>query len=182
MLTGLLFQFVFDGIKHTPIKRFRYVVIATILILSITVCYKDVKTNHLTDSIGRSHIAISINDLECFEWIRNNTSIEDRFLVETSDAGQYIPSFCDRPVVFPFTLMQYDSRYENLKEYIRLNPDQNEALNLLNEFEVNHVFVGSKATRRPFVTFDADLLLSSSHYQLAFNSGEAFIFKVKSDE
>jgi hypothetical protein len=182
MLAGMLFQFVFDGIKHTRIKRFRYVVIAMLLVLSISVCYKDVKANQLTDSIGRSRIAISINDLDCFEWIKKNTMLQDRFLVETSDAGQYIPSFCDRPVVFPFTLMQYDSRYENLKEFIYTNPDQNETLNLLNEFKVEYVFVGSKATRRPFITFDADLLLSSSHYQLAFNSGEAFIFKVKSDK
>jgi hypothetical protein len=190
MFAGLLFQFVFDGLKRarainifgTRIKRLTYVVIATFLVLSISVCYMDVKTNQLTESIGKSRVAISINDLECFEWIKKNTRMEDRFLVETSDAGQYIPSFCDRPVVFPFTLMQYDSRYENLKELMYLNPDENEALNLLHEFKVDYIFVGSKATRIPFTTFDANLLLASSHYQLAFNSGEAFIFKVKSDE
>jgi hypothetical protein len=190
MLAGLLFQFGFDTMKHFHltnnskiyIRHFVYVAITMFLILSISFAYLDIKTNQLTDSIGESRIAISINDLECFEWIKKNTGIEDRFLVETSDAGQYIPSFCDRPVVFPFTLMQYDSEYKKLKDHIYSNPDENETLNLLNEFEVDYIFVGSKATRNPFFTFDANLLLASSHYQLAFNSSDSFIFKVKSDD
>lgn len=186
MLAGMLFQFVFDIIRYlhttnnsrTRIRRLTYAAIATFLALSISVAYIDIKTNQLTESIGESRLAISINDLESFEWIKKSTRIEDRFLVETSDAGQYIPSFCDRAVIFPFTLMQYDSKYKNLKELIYLNPDSDEALNLLNEFKIGYVFVGSKATRSPFITFDANLLLASSHYQLAFNSGESFIFRV----
>jgi hypothetical protein len=149
------------------------------LALSIGIAYMDIKTNQLTESLGESSIAISINDLESFEWIKKSTRIEDRFLVETSDAGQYISSFCDRPVVFPFTLMQYNPKYRNLKEFMHLNPNANETLNLLYEFEVNYIFVGSRATRSPFFTFDANLLLASSHYQLAFNSSGSFIFKVK---
>jgi len=186
ILAGLLFQSVSDSVKHiratkdskTYIKRLKYVAIATFLALSISVACIDVRTNQLTESIGKSRVPISISDLDCFEWIKKNTRMEDRFLVETSDAGQYIPSFCDRPVVFPFTLMQYDSRYENLKELIYLNPDNNETLNLLREFKVDYVFIGSKATRIPFTTFNADLLLASSHYYLAFKSGESFIFRV----
>jgi len=190
MLAGLLFQFVFDVMKYfhstnnsrTRIRRLMYPAVATFLALSISIAYMDVKTNQWTESIGESRIAISINDLESFEWIKRNTRVEDRFLVETSDAGQYISSFCDRPVVFPFTLMQYDSKYKNLKELIYLNPDNDEALNLLNEFKISYVFVGSKVTRSPFITFDASLLLASSHYQLAFNSSGSYIFKVKLDE
>jgi hypothetical protein len=186
ILAGLLFQFVSDSVKHiratkdskTYIKRLKYVAIATFLVVSISVACIDVRTNQLTESIGKSRVPISISDLECFEWIKKNTTMVDRFLVETSDAGQYISSFCDRPVVFPFTMMQYDPKYENLKELIYLNPDNNETLNLLREFKVDYVFIGSKATRTPFTTFNADLLLASSHYYLAFKSGESYIFRV----
>jgi hypothetical protein len=186
ILAGLLFQFVSDSVKHIRatngsriyIKRLKYVAIATLLVLLIIVAYVDVGTNQLTESIGKSRVPISINDLVCFEWIKKNTTLVDRFLVETSDAGQYISSFCDRPVVFPFTLMQYDPKYENLKEFIYLNPDNNEALSLLREFKVDYVFIGSKTTRMPFTTFNADRLLASSNYHLAFRSGESFIFRV----
>jgi hypothetical protein len=186
VLAGLLFQLVFDIIRYlhstnfgTRFRRLTYVLLAVFLALSIGIAYMDTRANQLTESMGESRVAISINDLECFDWIKGNTRIEDRFLVETSDAGQYISSFCDRPVVFPFTLLQYDSEYRNLKEIMYLNPDDDEALNLLNEFKISYVFVGSKATRSPFITFDADILLASSHYQLAFSSNGSFIFRVK---
>jgi hypothetical protein len=186
ILAGLLFQFVSDSVKHiratkdskAHIKRLKYIAIATFLVVSISVTCIDVRTNQLTESLGKSRVPISITDLECFEWIKKNTTMVDRFLVETSDAGQYISSFCDRPVVFPFTMMQYDPKYENLKELIYLNPDNNETLNLLREFKVDYVFIGSKATLPPFTTFNADLLLASSHYYLAFKSGESYIFRV----
>jgi hypothetical protein len=186
MLAGLLFQFVFNIIEYihatnnsrTHISRLIYIVIAVFLLLSISLAYTDIKANQLTESIGESRVAISMNDLECFEWIKKNTTIEDRFLVETSDAGQYISSFCDRTVVYPFTLLQYDSRYKELKEMIYLNPDGNETLDLLRQFKVNYIFIGSKPTRSPFFTFDGSLLLTSSCYQLAFRSDRSFIFRV----
>jgi hypothetical protein len=185
-LAGLLFQFVSDSMKRirkteyskTYIRRLKYAAITAFLVLSISIACIDVRTNQSTDLTGKSRIPISTSDLECFEWIKQNTTTADRFLVETSDAGQFISSFCDRAVVFPFTMMQYNSEYENLKGLMYVNPDSNETLNLLHEFKVDYVFIGSKATRTPFKTFNADLLLASSHYYLAFKSSESFIFRV----
>jgi hypothetical protein len=187
MLAGFLFQFMFDIIKYArainvtrpQVKHLAYASAAIFLIFSVGLVCGDINNNISTESIGKNRIPISISDLECFEWIKNNTGIENRFLVETSDAGQYIPSFCDRPVVYPSTLLQFDSRYIELKELIYHSPDDNKTLDLLRQFKVDYIFIGSKATISPFFTFDSDLLLASSHYQLAFCSGQSFIFKIK---
>jgi len=117
----------------------------------------------------------------CFEWIKENTSTDARFLVQAIDAGQYIPSFCDRIAIYPFTGMQYDSNYVELKNEICTDPDGIQALNLLHELDIDYVFVGSKVWSRAInvTSFDADLLLVSLHYQLVFKSGESYVFKVK---
>jgi len=119
----------------------------------------------------------------CFEWIKENTSTDARFLVQAIDAGQYIPSFCDRIAIYPFTGMQYDSNYVELKNKICTDPDGIQALNLLHELDIDYVFVGSKIWSRAInvTSFNADLLLVSLHYQLVFNSGESYVFKVKWD-
>jgi hypothetical protein len=165
-------------------RYLRYFILAIFVALLISVCCIDYRTNQSWELLARNRIPISNDDLYCFEWIQENTSTEDRFLVETIDAGQYITSFCDRIAIYPFTGMQYDSNYVKLKNEIRTDPNGIQALNLLHGLEIDYVFVGSKTDwwRANNVTsFNADLLLVSLHYQLVFNSGESYVFKVKWD-
>lgn len=191
VLAGLLFDFVLVGGKwvftrnnhQRHLKGIRYIFITVVIILvasSILACYTDIKNNQLNELCARSNIPISDDDLRCFEWIKKNTSLCDRFLVETSDAGQYIPAYCDRAVIYPFTLVQYDSDYTKLKNEMYVDPDGDEALNLLNKLEISYVFVGSKIDWWYYnATFNGDLLRASLHYQLVFSSGQSLIFKVK---
>lgn len=192
VLSGLLFQYVSTGIRqicrHSDNQRhvrcFRCFILAIFVALLVSICYIDYRTNQSLELLARERIPISRGDLYCFEWIKENTSTDDRLLVETIDAGQYIPSFCDRIAIYPFTGMQYDSDYVELKNEIHTNPDGIRALDLLHKLEIDYVFVGSKIDwwRASNVTaFDADLLLISLHYRLAFNSGESYVFEVKQD-
>lgn len=191
VLAGLLFNFVSVSGKwvltrnnHQRYDRgIRYVFITVIIVLvtsTIVVCYTDIKKNQSSELFARSCIPISDDDLRCFEWIKKNTTMHDRFLVEMSDAGQYIPSYCDRAVIYPFTLMQFDSDYLKLRDKMYSDPDEEETFNLLHKLEITYIFVGSKVDWRcgRDVTFNADLLLTSAHYRLVFNSGKSFIFKV----
>ena len=192
MLSGLLFQCVSTGIRqirmHSDdqrhVRRRRCFILTIFVALLISICWVDYRTNQSLELLARNRIPISSDDLYCFEWIKENTSTDDRFLVEAIDAGQYIPSFCDRTAIYPFTGMQYDSSYVELKNEIHTDPDGIRALNLLHELEIDYVFVGSKIDwwRASNVTaFDADLLLTSLYYQLAFNSGASYVFEVKQD-
>jgi len=191
MLSGLLFQYVFDNVKRlhacnrhccrTCVKRLLWILVVVFLLLSLSVCYIDIEANQQTESFARQRVTISDSDLNCFKWIKENTVMDDRFLVEKGDAGQYISSFCDRTVIYPFTLMQFDSKYVDLKNNMYTDPDGTHVLNLLFELEVDYVFIGSKVDqyRNDSFAFDAVSLSAASHYKLAFNSGQSFIFEVE---
>jgi len=192
ILSGLLFQCVSIGVRQIRnrsdnqrhAKYLGYFILTIFLALLIGVCCIDYRTNQSWELLAKDRIPISNDDMYCFEWIKENTSTDARFLVQAIDAGQYIPSFCDRIAIYPFTGMQYDSNYVKLKNEIRTDPDGIQALNLLHALEIDYVFVGSKIDwwRANNVTsFNADLLLVSLHYQLVFNSGESYVFKVKWD-
>jgi len=189
ILSGLLFQCVSIGVRQIRTrsdnqrhaKYLGYFLLTIFVALSISVCCIDYRTNQSWELLAKNRIPISNDDLYCFEWIKENTSTDAKFLVQTIDAGQYIPSFCDRIAIYPFTGMQYDSNYVKLKNEICTDPDGIQTLNLLHGLEIDYVFVGSKIWSRAIdvTSFNADLLLVSLHYQLVFNSGESYVFKVK---
>ena len=189
ILSGLLFQCVSIGVRQIRnrsdnqrhAKYLGYSLLTIFVALLISVCCIDCRTNQSWELLAKDRIPISNDDMYCFEWIKENTSTDARFLVQAIDAGQYIPSFCDRIAIYPFTGMQYDSNYVELKNKICTDPDGIQALNLLHELDIDYVFVGSKIWSRAInvTSFNADLLLVSLHYQLVFNSGESYVFKVK---
>jgi hypothetical protein len=187
ILVGLSFRQLFNilkslrGISKKSSQVFLILIFIQIVAMFFVVGYDDVKRNYRTERSGNDRIPITTDDLECFKWIRNFTKVGEIILVETSDAGQYIPAFCHRVVVYPFTLIQFDPDYSTLKEYLYTDPESLDAHDLLQQFNITYIFIGSKPSRQPFATFNASSFMNSLDYQITYNSGNAYVLKVIQD-
>lgn len=116
-------------------------------------------------------------DLIVMDWISNNTLKDDIILVSWADAGQFIPSYTKRIILEPWSILQFDPAYLNLTQAVITEPDTDETLNLLKNYNIKYIFIGSK-TERGRLTFDLNKLYFSNNYINVFNSGKSSLFRV----
>jgi hypothetical protein len=130
---------------------------------------------------------VTENDIEAFEWIKQNTPLDSTFFVNSADAGQWIPVFTGRKV-FPFEkiINNPEIRNELLTTWMVGNPGSPEAQQELNRYGIDYIYFGDNHIygRRPpydYIAFHAD----PKDYLLIYRgkpSSNVLIFKVIKSE
>jgi hypothetical protein len=162
-------------------------------------------SQRLKDLDPEYHAMVTHPDARAAAWIRENTSPEARFLVNSfrayggsvvagADGGWWLPLLAERPnTTPPFTYSteldrssSYRQQVEELADAVQSRDlDDPVVLNLLRQQDVSHVYVGQRQGRvgnsEPTV-LKPEKLLDSPHYQLLYHQDLVWIFGVEPQE
>jgi hypothetical protein len=140
-------------------------------------------------------------DLRAMEWIRDNTPIDARFLINSfsayedssivgSDAGWWLPLLAQRQsTVPPLTYVAEQAKTpdyaQKIKEfYEKINENginDPEVLNMLKEEGINYVYVGQRhgSVNNPGPPLlDLEILNSDQHFQLIYHQDRVWVYKI----
>jgi hypothetical protein len=121
-----------------------------------------------------AYLTLQQDELETYRWIRENTPEESVFLVAPSN-GSYPPSpiisFSGRRIVLgnEFHVEPYKLNYERRYQDVRVmytSTDINEAIDLMNDFDVDYIFVSI----REYESFGEENLIKFAEYPQYFTS------------
>ncbi|MCL4458359.1 MAG: hypothetical protein M1136_08225 [Chloroflexi bacterium] len=131
-------------------------------------------------------------DEKAMEWIRSNTPVKAKFLVNSffarggavvvgSDAGWWIPLLADRQNTVPpdrYTAEKKESRHESqvaaLAKATEGPLDSADSLSLFQRQGITHVYIGARGG-----IIKPEELLSSPHYRLIYHDDGVWIFKIE---
>lgn len=121
---------------------------------------------------------LTTNDYRLMLWIRDNTSLDIILLVNPADAGQYIPIIAKRVCVLPYTTNSEQSKsYLTVIEALTKDPDNSTALRIMEEYQITHLFIGSKNILGR-EGFNQSLFVQSKHYSLIKQVGDSVLLEV----
>jgi len=132
---------------------------------------------------ARGNSPVTEDDISAFNWIKQNTSLNDVFFVMHNDAGFWIPVYTNRRVVIPFGVVTNSTLisgyYNETKKSSIEDLSSYEVLNLLNDQNVSYVYVGSKKILKDLfpLGFNSSFLLQSPLFKLVYNQTNVIIFK-----
>jgi len=131
----------------------------------------------------KGHSVITIDDIVLQLWMKEHLPDSSRILISHADAGQYIPAIAEKLNVIyeygvPISLPPYSymTEYQKLLKLLASSPDDHTTLELLQFFDITHIYVGAKHTDA-FPVGDASTLLSAKHYKVTYHVGDAWVFE-----
>ena len=109
--------------------------------------------------------------------MQNKLPINSTILVNPDDAGGFIPTIAGYKVVLPFTGSRSSISYTNLCNLILDGNLNKTAYDLMQHFNITHVFIGSRATdyQGPSA-WNPFLFLGNPHFKLLYNVGSSYLF------
>jgi len=127
----------------------------------------------------------SKSDYELMTWMKHNLSDNAIILVNPCDSGTFITSVSQKKVVFPFSAYLLSSSYRKLIDLIRQGVINETTYELMNDFEITHVFLGSRALQywgkvklEENPKWDPLLFLGNPNFKLVKNIGDSYLFDV----
>jgi len=127
---------------------------------------------------------VTTADYKAFQWIQSNTDENATFFVTRADAGQWITPIAQRRT-YPLFVSHGDFIYSQedldklnqLEDLMYQNPNSEEALSLLEHFEIDYIYIGKRAIYDR-QSLNPNLFLVSKSYVSVYSDGNVWIFKV----
>lgn len=119
-------------------------------------------------------------DLQLILWIKGNLPKNATILVNTFSSGTFIPSIANRKVVFLPHASSYSVSYEKLVALLEQNKLNATTFDLMEHFNITHIYVGAKIS--PWDNYihrwDPLLFLGNPNFKLVKNFGDAYLFEL----
>ena len=153
------------------------------------------------DVLPHRHAMVTRPDLQAMAWIRENTSEDARFLINSffayggsvvvgSDGGWWLPLLAGRANTVPplnygteqGPVPEYQGWVNDLTRQLQgASMDDPMTLALLRERGITHVYVGQQQGRVNYGgpdVLDPEVLLRSAHYRPAYHQDRVWVFEV----
>jgi hypothetical protein len=119
------------------------------------------------------------DDFRLMEWMRENISSNAVILVSPYESGLFIPTISCNKIIYPYTTTAFSRSYQNLKNLILNNVLNQTTYELIQHFNISHVFVGSDAGYWWFKRqkWDPLLFLGNPNFKHMKNFGNAYLFE-----
>lgn len=176
-------------IIHVPQKR-RTILLLIIIILSTFFATPQL-TGQITDKYdylkySRRSSPVTDADYDAFKWIKENTSNESIFLISDADAGAYIPLYSNRTVfpglyVYVHTNISTAVDYFNLTSSLVTNTEYRNTLELLNKYNVTHIYTGNKISVSYATYFHPKYLELNPWITLLYKNENAHVWTVSNN-
>jgi len=136
----------------------------------------------LSDSYGLFAITTE-DDYRLMVWMKENLSSSAIVLVNPYEAGLFIPSTSNHRIIFPFVASQRAHEYQRLVDLFSQSIINQTALELMQNYNISHVFVGVHATFgwTGSHKWDAQMFLSNSNFRLVERVGDSYLIEFSSN-
>jgi hypothetical protein len=119
-------------------------------------------------------------DLQLILWIRDNLPKNATILINTFSSGTFIPSIANRKVIFLPHAFSYSVSYQKLVALLEQNKLNTTTFDLMEHFNITHIYVGVKAS--PWDNYihrwNPLLFLGNPNFKLVKNFGDAYLFQL----
>jgi hypothetical protein len=138
---------------------------------------------------------VSSEDLIAFEWIKENTPIDSRFVVNTFnfnfnenyvigiDAGYWLPLLANRntitlPMIFQIEKLENKNDLDNLLLVHNIDDFSTiENVNLLKDLGYTHIYLGEWGSKEKLEQFQ-----DIKHYKQVFKNENTYVFEMNTDD
>jgi hypothetical protein len=187
----------------SPLERWTWIRV-TLVVVFVGVGLWGVR-ERMGDLAAPQHALVSIPDLQAMAWIRENTPLEAKFLVNSffayggsvivgSDGGWWIPLLAGRKNTVP--PLNYGSEMGWEPDYLAqvnelarrvqgANMDEPEVLELLRQNGITHIYIGQRQGRVNYngeAVLRPDELKKSPHYEVVYHRDRVWIFALRKGE
>lgn len=187
----------FAGFSRKIVKRDKKKVIVvafmgTLLLFSALygpfVYYTIVTSPRALQGLYGIYAVTSKSDYELMRWMKYNLSDYAIVLVNPYDSGSFITSASQKKVVYPFSAYLLSYSYRRLVNLIRQGVVNETTYDLLRNFNVTHVFLGSRTLRfwgkvelEENQQWDPMLFLGNPNFKLVKNTDDSYLFSTSHD-
>jgi len=184
----------FAGISRKIFKKNRRKVVmtsfmATFLLFSALyvpfVCHTALRCSRTLRGLYELYAVTTKSDYELMAWMRYNLQHNVTILISPCESGGFIPSVSQKKVVFPFSAYLLSSSYRKLINLIQQGVLNETTYELMNDFEISHVFSGSQAVQywgkvkfEKNPKWDPLLFLGNPNFKMLKNIGSSYLFNV----
>ena len=125
----------------------------------------------------------SQDDYNLMVWMRENLPSDALILVNRYDAGLFIPSVSNHRIIFPYSGSGLSRSYQTLINMLRVGVVNETTYELMQYWNISHIFVGSHSTYwwREHLEWDPQLFLGNPNFILTKRSGDAYLFELCSN-
>jgi hypothetical protein len=135
------------------------------------------KYDYIRTSLN-TYTSLNHEDVLLMEWIDRNIASDARILVSSGDSGQFVSSVTHRQTVSMYSTL---NNYTDLMELLTSDASDLDAVALLTEYDISHIYVGSigltYSDEFHYRQFNVTQLLSSPHFMLKKQLGDAWLFE-----
>lgn len=186
MLCGLTVSFVSDLLgKKINTKLLINIFLILIVLITPLLSYKMYKTFY---NRTEAHNVVYESDIKAFDWIKNNTNEDSKFLINASggnglvfstDAGGWLEVFTDRDISSPFYRYNSSEVGRDTELYYMVKENKNNCGPIQELIDNGYVYYYQGS--RP--VFDTQLgdridLLNSHRFEEVFSDGNAVVYKL----
>jgi hypothetical protein len=117
------------------------------------------------------------------QWMKANLSSNAIILVNTNDAGLFIPTVSHQKIIFPWTASSSSLSYETLANLTLDRTLNATTYELMQKYNITDIYVGSAATGFWTQDFrwDPYLFLGNPNFKLLAKFGSSYLFQINSN-
>lgn len=132
----------------------------------------------LTGAYG-SYAITTEGDRDLMLWMKANLTSDAVILVNPNDAGLFIPAVSHQKIVFPWTGSSLARSYQTLVNLTLDHVLNQTSYELMQEYNITHVFIGGAATEwwAGDFAWDPLLFLGNPNFKLIENFGNSYLFQ-----
>lgn len=186
LCTGLLVSVIYKYVCGF-INR-RVVNVGFLIIILVSAGYLTYRTYNQFFKVTDSYNVIQESDIKSFNWIDENISDDDKFLINgnggnglvfSTDGGGWLEIFTDNEISTPFYDYGSKETDDNIDLYVRLKNNLNDcdAINTLVNNGYKYYYQGSKPVFDSQIG-DKNSLLNSNRFEILFENGNSAIYKL----
>ncbi len=126
--------------------------------------------------------SLNHDDISLMLYIKDNIPLNATLLVTAGDSGQYVSSVSQRKTIYGYDFRMFSQGYDYLVAQLGSCPFNLDLIPLLLDYNISHIFIGSKATtyslEDPWRThFNASKFLAVPYFKLVKRIGDAWLFR-----
>jgi hypothetical protein len=121
------------------------------------------------------------SDYDLMTWMRANLSSDAVILVHPFGSGLFTPSVSHHRIVFPYTGSGLSSSYQTLVGLLENNTLNANAYQVMRNWNISYVFVGTNAIYRilEYPKWDPMLFLGNPNFRIVKNFNNSYLFKLE---
>jgi len=152
------------------------------LVLSPCIYYRICEDPQLLQTNYGLYAVTTHDDLRLMEWMGDShTDLREDTVVLANafEPGMFIPSLAGIKTVFPYTGSQNSVSYQRLVVALHEGRLDSDTFDIMRQFRITHVFVGSKESYWPGRDFkwDPRLFRVNPNFKLTKRFGDAYLFE-----